>query len=72
MCNKARREALARMHATPFDRHALDSALATLRQKQDALQTALQTGIADAVERLPDDARKLVGTPKRRPREERR
>ena len=69
---EARREALARMHATPFDRHALDEALATLRQKQDALQTALQTGIADAVERLPDDARKLVGTPKRRPREERR
>ena len=68
----ARKEALARMHATPFDRHALDDALSALRQKQEALQQALQTAVADAVERLPDDARKLVGTPKRRPREERR
>jgi uncharacterized membrane protein len=68
----ARREALARMHATPFDRHALDDALAALRRKQDAMQKALQTATADAVERLPEDARKLVGTPKRRPREERR
>jgi uncharacterized membrane protein len=68
----ARREALARMHATPFDRHALDDALAALRQKQEALQRALQTAVADAVESLPADARKLVGTPKRRPREERR
>jgi uncharacterized membrane protein len=70
--HKARREALARMRATPFDRHALDDALAELRRKQDALQTALQTAVADAVERLPDDARKRVGTPRRRPREERR
>lgn len=68
----ARREALARIHATPFDRHALDDALATLRQKQTALQLALQMAIADAVEKLPDDARKRIGVPARRPREERR
>jgi uncharacterized membrane protein len=68
----ARRAALARIHAAPFDRHALDEALATLRQKQDVLQVALQTAIADAVEKLSDDARKRIGVPNRRQREERR
>jgi uncharacterized membrane protein len=68
----ARRAALARIHATPFDRKALDAALVTLRQRQDALQVALQTAIADAVEKLPDDARKRIGAPGRRQQEERR
>jgi uncharacterized membrane protein len=68
----ARRAALARIHATPFDRKALDSALVTLRQRQDALQVALQTAIADAVEKLPDDARQRIGAPGRRQQEEKR
>jgi uncharacterized membrane protein len=68
----ARRAALVRIHATPFDRRALDAALVTLRQKQDALQVALQTAIADAVEKLPEDARKRIGAPGRRQQEERR
>lgn len=68
----ARREALAKMQATPFDRGALDDSLAALREKQEALQVELQTAIADAVERLPADARKRIGPQARRLREERR
>ena len=67
----ARRAVLEEVHAMPFDRARLDGALNALRDRQQAVQTELQTAIADAVEALPAAARQKIGTARRSQREDR-
>jgi uncharacterized membrane protein len=69
---RARRAVMARIHATPFDRAALDDALVTMRDKQNAIQSMLQGAIADAIMKLPDGARRRLGPRGRRDRRDRR
>ena len=55
------RQTLMRLlKADSFDRKAVDDALVELRRRNDALQEAMETAIADAVEKLPASARKQL------------
>jgi uncharacterized membrane protein len=51
------REAVA---SEPFDRAALDKAFETLRMRNDALQSATQSAMAEAAAALPPEARKQL------------
>jgi len=56
---REQRQTLIRLlRADTFDRKAVDDALVELRRRNDALQTAMESAIADAVEKLPASARK--------------
>jgi uncharacterized membrane protein len=56
---REQRQTLIRLlRADTFDRKAVDDALVELRRRNDALQAAMETAIADAVEKLPASARK--------------
>ena len=55
------RQTLMRLvKADNFDRKAVDDALVELRRRNDALMEAMETAIADAVEKLPASARKQL------------
>jgi len=56
---RQQREILIRLlRADNFDRKAVDDAFAELRRRNEALQAAMETAIADAVQKLPASARK--------------
>ena len=56
---RQQREILIRLlRADNFDRKAVDDAFAELRSRNLALQTAMETAFADAVQKLPASARK--------------
>jgi uncharacterized membrane protein len=58
---REQRQTLMRLlKADNFDRKAVDDALVELRRRNDALQEAMETAIADAVEKLPASARKQL------------
>ena len=68
------REVRLRVHdaiaVEPFDRAALETAFEQLRRRNEELQKAIQTALADAVAGLPPDARKALAEWRgRRPRE---
>lgn len=65
---KARRAVMRQIRATPFDRAALEEALATMRDRQSAIQAILQGAVADALVKLPDSARQRFGPRGRRER----
>lgn len=46
------------LRADNFDRKAVDDAFAELRNRNEALQAAMEMAIADAVQKLPASARK--------------
>jgi Spy/CpxP family protein refolding chaperone len=56
-----RQAVLELMRADNFDRKAVDDAFAELRRRTDALQAAMESAVADAVQKLPPDARKQLG-----------
>ena len=56
---REQRQTLVRLlRADSFDRKAVDDAFVELRRRNDALQAAMESAIADAVEKLPASARK--------------
>ena len=58
---REQRQTLMRLlKADSFDRKAVDDPWAELRRRNDALQEAMETAIADAVEKLPASARKQL------------
>jgi uncharacterized membrane protein len=63
----ARQAAFAAMRAEPYDRDAVASALATLRDRLDTVNTIGQTAILDALDRAPADVRAKIGTQDRDP-----
>ena len=46
------------LRADSFDRKAVDDALVELRRRSDAMQSAMETAVADAIQKLPASARK--------------
>lgn len=69
---KARRAVMRGIRATPFDRAALEEAVATLRARQSAIQTIMQGAVVDAIAKLPDEARQRLGPGNRGRRERNR
>ena len=59
---EARRAVAAAMRAEPFDRAALDGALATLRAREGELASTVQTHIADLATRLDAESRARIAT----------
>ena len=53
----ARQEAAAVVSREPFDPAALESALANVRERSQALQAEIHAIIAEAIDRLPPDLR---------------
>ena len=57
-----RRLALELLRAEPFDRTAVDAALAELGRRHDAFHRLLMAAIADAAAALPPEARAKLGS----------
>lgn len=59
---EARRAVAAAMRAEPFDRAALDAALAELRSREAELASTVQQAIADLVEKIDAESRGRIAT----------